>query len=86
MVILPLMIIGLLVAFRHWDKPVMVPALLLLSLFIAVWLFKSELRFRVPFDAIIMIYAAVGARTVWLALRQTNPLSTTPDGSQGTDT
>ena len=85
-VILPLMIIGLLVALRHWDKPVMVPALLLLSLFIAVWLFKSELRFRVPFDAIIMIYAAVGARTVWLALRQTNPLSTTPDGSQGTDT
>ena len=45
-----------------------VPALLLLSLFLVAWIFKSELRFRVPFDAVIMIYAVLGARTVWLGL------------------
>jgi len=67
-VILPLFIIGLLVACRRWDKPVVVPALLLLSLFLVAWIFKSELRFRVPFDAVIMIYAVLGARTVWLGL------------------
>ena len=67
-VILPVFIIGLLAACRQWDKPVMVPALLLLSLFLVAWIFKSELRFRVPFDVVIMIYAVLGARTVWLTL------------------
>ena len=65
-VILPLFIIGLLVACRQWDKPIIVPALLLLSLFLVAWIFKSELRFRVPFDAVIMIYVVLGTRTSWL--------------------
>lgn len=74
-VILPLFLIGLLTASRHWDQPVLVPALLLLSLFLVAWVFKSELRFRVPFDAIIMIYAVLGARTLWLGLCQAGQVS-----------
>lgn len=69
-VIVPLFIIGLTVACRRWDQPIMMPALLLFSLFLVAWVFKSELRFRVPFDATIMIYAVHGARTIWLGLLQ----------------
>jgi 4-amino-4-deoxy-L-arabinose transferase-like glycosyltransferase len=78
-VVLPLLLIGLLTASRHWDQPIFVPALLLLSLFLVVWIFKSELRFRVPFDAIVMIYAVLGARTLWLGLRQTDSLIASPE-------
>ena len=67
-IILPFFIIGLLLACRQWGKPVMVPALLLMSLFLVAWVFKSELRFRVPFDAAVMIYAVLGIRATWLGL------------------
>ena len=40
-------------------------------LFLVGWIFKSELRFRVPFDASVMIYAVLGAKTVWTGLRRT---------------
>jgi 4-amino-4-deoxy-L-arabinose transferase-like glycosyltransferase len=91
-VIMPLFIIGLIVGCRHWNQPIMMPALLLLSLILVAWIFKSELRFRVPFDAAIMIYAALGARTVWLGLSRMNmlrvddrqPVTTAADGSQHT--
>lgn len=73
-VVLPLSLIGILAACRLWDTPVIVPALLLLSLLLTAWIFKSELRYRVPFDAIVMVYAALGARTVWLGLRQSDPV------------
>ena len=63
--ITPLFAIGMIAALRCWRKPLAVPALLYLSLFLTVWIFKSELRFRVPFDAITMIYAASGAAIVW---------------------
>ena len=69
-IILPAFILGLLVACRQWGRPVMVPALLLLSLFLVAWIFKSELRFRVPFDAAVMIYAVLGARTAWRGFSQ----------------
>jgi len=69
-VIVPLFIIGMLVACRHWQQPIIMPALLLLSLFLVAWIFKSELRFRVPFDAAVMIYAVLGARTVWTGLQR----------------
>ena len=64
-VIVPLFAIGMLASFRRWRTPLVVPALLYLALILAVWIFKSELRFRVPFDAITMIYASLGAASVW---------------------
>jgi 4-amino-4-deoxy-L-arabinose transferase-like glycosyltransferase len=73
-VIFPLFLIGVLAACRVWDAPIMVPAMVLLSLMLTAWIFKSELRYRVPFDAIVMVYAALGARTVWLGLRQSNAI------------
>jgi len=72
-VIVPLFIVGLLAATRRWDEPIMVPALFLLSLFLLSWIFKSELRYRVPFDAIVMVYATLGARAVWHGIRQIAP-------------
>ena len=80
-IILPLFIVGILAACRHWDKSVIVPAMFLLSLFLLSWIFKSELRYRVPFDAIVMVYATLGARVVWLGLRQDGTA-----GSQSMDT
>ena len=62
--IFPLSMIGLFVALRRWERPETVAALLYLSLFAIVWVLKSELRFRVPFDAITMIFASLGAMAV----------------------
>jgi len=73
-VIFPLFLIGILTACRHLDTPMLIPALVLLSLLLTAWIFKSELRYRVPFDAIVMVYAALGARTVWQGLRQSGPV------------
>jgi 4-amino-4-deoxy-L-arabinose transferase-like glycosyltransferase len=68
-VIFPLTMIGLFVALRRRERPATVAALLYLSLFAAVWVFKSELRYRVPFDAITMIFAALGAMAVLAGVR-----------------
>jgi hypothetical protein len=65
----PLTLIGLMVAIRSWDKPEAAAALLVLSLFLMVYVFKSELRYRVPFDAATMILATLGTRQVTLAAR-----------------
>lgn len=91
-IIVPLFVVGLIVACRRRDQPIIMPALLLLSLFLVAWIFKSELRFRVPFDAAIMIYAVLGARTVWLGLSQmrkpradeSHPVAVEADGNQHT--
>lgn len=68
--IVPFFVLGMLVALWRWRTPLAVPALLYLSLFFAVWIFKSELRFRVPFDAITMLYASFGASLVWRVTRK----------------
>jgi dolichyl-phosphate-mannose-protein mannosyltransferase len=68
-VVFPLTMIGLFVALRRRERPATVAALLYLSLFAAVWLLKSELRYRVPFDAITMIFASLGAMAVMAGLR-----------------
>ena len=68
-VILPLTMIGLFVALRRRERPATVAALLYLSLFVAMWVFKSEIRYRVPFDAITMIFAALGAMVVTAGVR-----------------
>jgi hypothetical protein len=65
----PLTLIGLMVAIGSWDKPQAAAALLVLSLFLMVYVFKSELRYRVPFDAATMILATLGTRQVTLAAR-----------------
>jgi hypothetical protein len=67
--IFPLTMIGLFVALRRWERPETVAALLYLSLFAAVWFFKSEIRFRVPFDAITMLLATLGAMAVVAGVR-----------------
>jgi 4-amino-4-deoxy-L-arabinose transferase-like glycosyltransferase len=67
--IFPLTMIGLFVALRRWERPETVAALLYLSLFAAVWFFKSELRYRVPFDAMTMILATLGAMAVVAGVR-----------------
>ena len=64
-VIVPLFAMGMLASLRRWRTPLVVPALLYLALFLAVWIFKSELRLRVPFDAITMIYASFGTAIAW---------------------
>jgi hypothetical protein len=63
--IVPLFALGMAAALRRWRTPIAVPALIYLALFVTVWIFKSELRLRVPFDAITMIYASYGAAIAW---------------------
>jgi 4-amino-4-deoxy-L-arabinose transferase-like glycosyltransferase len=63
--IVPLAAVGMVAALRNWRTALAIPALFYLSLFLTVWLFKSELRFRIPFDAITMIYASYGAAIAW---------------------
>jgi hypothetical protein len=87
-VVLPLAMAGLVVALRRPERPIALAAYLYLSLFAVVWLFKSELRFRVPFDAITMILAATGALVTWrwLASLHAHRHAITGAGSQGVST
>ncbi|MEO5766170.1 MAG: glycosyltransferase family 39 protein [Casimicrobiaceae bacterium] len=63
--IVPLLVISLLATLIRWRTALAVPALLYASLFFSVWMFKGELRFRIPFDAVTMIFASFGAATAW---------------------
>ncbi|WP_291515811.1 glycosyltransferase family 39 protein [Bdellovibrio sp. ArHS] len=58
--LLPFTLVGALVYARRKDDFSEVAALLMLSLFLTVWFFKSENRLRVPFDAVLIIWSAVG--------------------------
>lgn len=64
---LPLSLLGFLIHMKERESFAQVCLLLLLSLFFTVWFFKSENRFRVPFDALFISWAAVGA--AWLRQR-----------------
>lgn len=46
---------------KIWSE---LSSLLVLSLFLTVWFFKSEYRFRVPFDGIFILWASMGI--VWV--------------------
>lgn len=46
---------------KVWSE---LSSLLVLSLFLTVWFFKSEYRFRVPFDGIFILWASMGI--VWV--------------------
>lgn len=57
---LPLTLLGLLVLRKTKDPFNQATALLMLSLFLTVWFFKSENRFRVPFDALLIGWSSLG--------------------------
>lgn len=58
--LLPFTVIGALAYARKNDDYSKVAALLMLTLFFTVWFFKSENRFRVPFDAVLIIWSSAG--------------------------
>lgn len=64
--LLPLTLLGLLVLRKDEEAFNQASALLMLSLFLTVWFFKSENRFRVPFDALLIAWSSVGASWVLL--------------------
>lgn len=66
--ILPLTLLGLLVLRKDEEAFTQTSALLIMSLFLTVWFFKSENRFRVPFDALLIAWSSVGASWVLLKL------------------
>ncbi|WP_374030232.1 ArnT family glycosyltransferase [Bdellovibrio bacteriovorus] len=63
--LLPLALLGALSLARKKDDFTEISALMMLSLFFTVWFFKSENRFRVPFDGILLVWGSVGV--AWLA-------------------
>lgn len=63
--LLPLALLGLLVLRKDKDRYTTATVLLMMSLFLTVWFFKSENRFRVPFDALVITWSSLGAG--WLA-------------------
>jgi len=77
-VVVPFFVVGIIAALCRWRTPLAVPALIYLALFVTAWLFKSELRFRVPFDAITMLYASLGAAVAWNALRRVAAIARAP--------
>ncbi|UXR64077.1 glycosyltransferase family 39 protein [Bdellovibrio bacteriovorus] len=64
---LPLTLLGLLILRKDKEAFNQASALLMLSLFLTVWFFKSENRFRVPFDALLIAWSSVGAS--WALLK-----------------
>jgi len=69
MVIFPGMLVGILLVARRPLAPHKPAFLLLVSLFVASWLLKSELRYRVPFDVVILPLAVLGWTYLTTALR-----------------
>lgn len=63
--LLPLSLLGLLVLRKSEEPFNKATVLLMLSLFLTVWFFKSENRFRVPFDALLISWGSLGA--AWLS-------------------
>ncbi len=60
MFLFPAMLLGLVFAFqRSWTKE-QLPYLLVWTIMLTVFVFKSEIRFRVPFDGIIITLAVLG--------------------------
>jgi|GEM_PF-1625130 len=57
-VLIPLSALGALAYARKKDPLTDVMALMMLTLFFTVWFFKSENRFRAPFDTILLLWSA----------------------------
>lgn len=59
--LLPFTLLGLIIVFKKREDPFNQSTfLLILTLFFTVWFFKSENRFRVPFDAMFILWAGQG--------------------------
>ncbi|MGZ3792690.1 MAG: ArnT family glycosyltransferase [Bdellovibrio sp.] len=69
-VFLPLSLLGFLVLQKKEDKFLQSVTLIIITLFFTVWFFKSENRFRVPFDSIFISWASVGAAWIFENARQ----------------
>lgn len=66
-ILLPLTLLGVLSFSRKPDVFNEVCCLMMFTLFFTVWFFKSENRFRVPFDAILIMWGSVGCS--WLIFK-----------------
>lgn len=57
----PFAMVGAIIMARRKDAFTEVSSLMMLTLFFTVWFFKSEMRFRIPFDAILVGWSSIGA-------------------------
>lgn len=62
--LLPLTLFGVLIRKNHATHFYEMSLLLILSLMISAWFFKSENRFRVPFDGILILWAAWAVESI----------------------
>jgi 4-amino-4-deoxy-L-arabinose transferase-like glycosyltransferase len=69
LLIFPGIVIGVLRLSRRPRSHQFLPVLVALSLVFCVWLMKSELRFRVPFDVVFLPLSVLGWTTICAALR-----------------
>lgn len=60
MVLLPTALLGCILLLKKNEETQQILMMLLLSVFITVYIFKSEVRFRVPFDAILFLWSGYG--------------------------
>ncbi|MEK2688366.1 glycosyltransferase family 39 protein [Bdellovibrio sp. GT3] len=58
--LLPLALLGALAFARRRNNYAEVSALLMLTIFFTVYIFKSENRFRAPFDGVILMWSSLG--------------------------
>lgn len=65
--LLPMSLLGFILLFRGGGNLQKVFIMMLLSVFLTVYIFKSENRFRVPFDMILIIWG--GYAMSWLLVR-----------------
>jgi 4-amino-4-deoxy-L-arabinose transferase-like glycosyltransferase len=65
--LLPMTFFGVLIRRPHSDHFYEMSLLLILSLFISAWFFKSENRFRVPFDGVLILWGAWAVEYILVA-------------------
>lgn len=78
--LLPLSLLGWLLLSRERSDSQSVLFMLLLSVFITVYVFKSENRFRAPFDAVLLVWSSYGLQ--WLYLKAAEMLKPGPIATQ----
>ncbi|MFS4459182.1 glycosyltransferase family 39 protein [Bdellovibrio sp. HCB2-146] len=64
--ILPLTFLGVLIRRPQARSFYELSLLMILSLFFTVWFFKSENRFRVPFDGFLIMWSAWALEWIWI--------------------
>lgn len=71
---IPFSLLGFLVLLRTRSPFAVFTGLYVLALFLTVYIFKSELRFRMPFDGIFILWGSYGLVWFYEKLRQEVPL------------